>query len=55
MLNASHIIPWSIDEKRRADPGNGLALCAFHDRAFERGIILLLKRKIIVDAGQESD
>jgi len=39
LLNASHIIPWSIDEKRRADPSNGLSLCAFHDRAFDRGLI----------------
>lgn len=39
MLNASHIIPWSIDEKRRADPCNGLSLCAFHDRAFDRGLM----------------
>lgn len=41
MLNASHIIPWSIDEKRRADPSNGLSLCAFHDRAFDRGLITI--------------
>ncbi|TKJ37738.1 MAG: restriction endonuclease [Planctomycetes bacterium B3_Pla] len=41
MLNASHIVPWSIDEKRRADPSNGLSLCAFHDRAFDRGLITI--------------
>jgi len=39
MLNASHIIPWSVDAARRADPRNGLSLCAFHDRAFDRGLI----------------
>jgi putative restriction endonuclease len=39
MLNASHIIPWSVDSKRRADPRNGLGLCVFHDRAFDRGLI----------------
>lgn len=38
MLIASHIIPWSIDKNRRADPTNGLALCAFHDRAFDCGL-----------------
>jgi len=27
MLNASHIIPWSVNVSRRADPTNGLALC----------------------------
>jgi len=41
MLNASHIIPWSTDEMRRADPRNGLSLCAFHDRAFDRGLITI--------------
>jgi predicted restriction endonuclease len=39
LLNASHIIPWNVDEKRRADPRNGICLNAFHDRAFDRGII----------------
>lgn len=39
MLNASHIIPWSQSVERRADPTNGLCLCAFHDRAFDRGIM----------------
>ena len=41
MLNASHIIPWSINKDRRADPSNGLSLCAFHDRAFDRGLITI--------------
>jgi putative restriction endonuclease len=39
MLVASHIIPWKVNEERRADPRNGFCLCAFHDRAFDRGII----------------
>lgn len=39
MLNASHIIPWSVDIKRRADPRNGICLNTFHDRAFDRGLI----------------
>jgi len=38
LLNASHIIPWSVDETRRADPRNGLCLNALHDRAFDRGL-----------------
>jgi putative restriction endonuclease len=41
MLNASHIIPWSVDKLRRADPSNGLSLCVFHDRAFDRGLITI--------------
>lgn len=44
MLNASHIIPWSVDTARRADPRNGLSLCAFHDRAFDRGLIAIDER-----------
>jgi len=39
LLNASHIIPWNVDEKRRADPRNGICLNALHDRAFDRGPI----------------
>ncbi len=39
LLNASHIIPWADDPKRRADPRNGLCLCALHDRAFDRGLM----------------
>lgn len=39
LLNASHIIPWSIAANRRADPTNGICLNALHDRAFDRGLI----------------
>lgn len=39
LLTASHIIPWSQNVERRADPRNGLSLCAIHDRAFDRGLI----------------
>lgn len=39
LLNASHIIPWSDDVARRADPHNGICLNALHDRAFDRGLI----------------
>jgi len=48
MLNASHIIPWSVDKNRRADPTNGLSLCAFHDRAFDRGLITIDKEFRII-------
>ena len=41
LLNASHIIPWSVNEQRRADPQNGISLCALHDRAFDRGLLTL--------------
>ncbi len=36
---ASHIIPWSVDASRRADPTNGLLLNALFDRAFDGGLI----------------
>lgn len=39
LLVASHIIPWSENENRRADPTNGLCLNALHDKAFDRHLI----------------
>ena len=39
LLIASHIIPWSENENRRADPTNGLCLNALHDKAFDRHLI----------------
>ncbi len=33
LLIASHVIPWSKDEKNRLNPRNGLCLNAMHDRA----------------------
>jgi hypothetical protein len=41
LLTASHIIPWRDDERRRADPRNGLLLNALYDRAFDRGLIAI--------------
>jgi HNH endonuclease len=56
MLNASHIIPWSVEKTRRADPRNGLCLCTFHDRALDRGLItvdddfrVILSRRTRID------
>ena len=39
LLNAGHIRPWGSDKSTRLDPTNGIALCALHDRAFDRGLI----------------
>lgn len=39
LLNASHIMPWSSDEKNRHNPRNGLCLSATFDRAFDRGLM----------------
>ena len=39
LLNASHIVPWSVDERNRTNPRNGLCLNAIHDRAFDAGLL----------------
>jgi len=39
LLNASHIVPWSVDVQNRTNPRNGLCLNALHDRAFDCGLI----------------
>jgi putative restriction endonuclease len=41
LLVASHIVPWSKDEKNRMNPMNGLLLNALHDRAFDAGLITI--------------
>lgn len=38
-LIASHIVPWSVDEKLRANPTNGLCLTATFDRLFDAGLM----------------
>ena len=60
LLNASHIVPWSVDAVRRADPTNGLAMCTLHDRAFDRGLLtigddlrIIVARKMYVDEPPE--
>ncbi len=37
-LVAGHIIPWSVDERRRADPTNGVCMSATFDRLFDSGL-----------------
>lgn len=39
LLNASHIVPWTVDVKNRTNPRNGLCLNTIHDRAFDCGLI----------------
>ena len=38
-LVASHIVPWSKDDKNRLNPRNGLCLNSIHDKAFDKGFI----------------
>jgi hypothetical protein len=40
-LVASHIIPWSVDEHRRADPRNGVCISGTFDRLFDAGLITI--------------
>lgn len=41
LLVAGHIKPWSLDEKNRLNPRNGILINALHDRAFENGLITI--------------
>lgn len=57
LLNASHIVPWSVDVKNRTNPRNGLCLNALHDRAFDCGLLTVtteLKVKISTQLKLES-
>lgn len=40
-LVAGHIVPWSVDERRRADPTNGVCMSATFDRLFDHGLITI--------------
>ena len=40
-LIAGHIKPWSLDEKNRLNPQNGIAINALHDKAFESGLLTI--------------
>jgi putative restriction endonuclease len=39
LLVASHIIPWSKNEKERLNPENGICLSPLYDRAYDKGYI----------------
>jgi putative restriction endonuclease len=38
-LVASHIIPWSVNEKERLNPENGICLSSLYDKAYDKGFI----------------
>jgi HNH endonuclease len=46
-LVASHIVPWSEDERFRTDPTNGLCLSATFDRLFDAGLMTVTLDLII--------
>jgi len=39
LLISSHIIPWSKNKARRADPTNGILLNVLYDKLFDKGLI----------------
>lgn len=40
-LVAGHIVPWSVNEHRRADPTNGVCMSATFDRLFDSGLLTI--------------
>ena len=54
MLVASHIKPWKVSKEKdeRTNPQNGLCLNAFHDKAFDLGLITIDKNYIIKVSGK---
>ncbi|MBA9076037.1 MULTISPECIES: HNH endonuclease [Rufibacter] len=47
LLVAGHIRPWSVDEKNRLNPHNGLAINALHDKAFEAGLLTITPEYVV--------
>ena len=41
LLIASHIIPWSANEKERLNPSNGICLSPLYDKVFDKGLMTL--------------
>lgn len=41
LLTASHIIPWSANEKERLNPSNGICLSPLYDKVFDKGLMTL--------------
>lgn len=55
-LVASHIVPWSEDERIRIDPSNGICLSLLVDRAFEKGYLQINDDfTISIDQGKVGD
>jgi putative restriction endonuclease len=48
LLKASHIVPWSKNEKERLNPENGICLSALYDCAYDRGYIGINKKFEII-------
>lgn len=48
LLVASHIVPWSANEKERLNPENGIALSPLYDKAFDLGFLGINKKFEII-------
>ncbi len=48
LLVASHIIPWSQNEKERLNPSNGICLSSLYDKAFDIGLIGIKKDYTVI-------
>jgi len=46
-LIASHIVPWSENERYRTDPTNGLCLSATFDRLFDTGLMTVTPELVV--------
>lgn len=56
LLVASHIKPWAVSDvhNERTNPSNGLCLNAFHDKAFDHGLITFDKNlKMVISSKLE--
>ena len=48
LLRASHIIPWSKNEKERLNPENGICLSTLYDCAYDKGYIGINKKLEVI-------
>ena len=56
VLDVAHISRYSTDVKNRANPANGIGLCAYCHRAFDGGVFRLYENGVVsVEAGVGSD
>ncbi len=60
LLVASHIIPWSVNEKERLNPENGICLSSLYDKAFDSGLIgfnadyhVVISKRLIEKEGKD--
>lgn len=52
LLFASHIVPWSQNEKERLNPENGICLSSLYDKAYDKGLIGINTNHEIILSGE---